>query len=85
NGYTVKKDTSVKGGSFTWAIVDREGKRVAAGNGYQAMLSISFIVALIEFSKDRANNKQHLLTPGTVAPFIADSILAFIGPDNGRE
>lgn len=85
NGYTVKKDTSVKGGSFTWAIVDREGKRVAAGNGYQAMLSISFVVALIEFSKDRANNKQHLLTPGTVAPFIADSILAFIGPDNGRE
>ncbi|EPQ9986302.1 AAA family ATPase [Vibrio vulnificus] len=85
NGYTVKKDTSVKGGSFTWAIVDREGKRVAVGNGYQAMLSISFIVALIEFSKDRANNKQHLLTPGTVAPFIADSILAFIGPDNGRE
>ncbi|MGL5486551.1 MAG: AAA family ATPase, partial [Shewanella sp.] len=26
-----------------------------------------------------------LLTPGTIAPFIADSILAFIGPDNGRE
>ncbi|CCN82730.1 Putative ATPase involved in DNA repair-like protein [Vibrio nigripulchritudo SFn27] len=85
NGYTIKKDTSVKGGSFTWVIVDREDKRVAAGNGYQAMLSISFIVALIEFSKDRANNKQHLLTPGTIAPFIADSILAFIGPDNGRE
>lgn len=85
NGYTVKKDTSAKGGSFTWSIVDKEGKRVAAGNGYQAMLSISFIVALIEFSKDRANNKQHLLTPGTIAPFIADSILAFIGPDNGRE
>ncbi|MGL5336467.1 MAG: AAA family ATPase, partial [Enterovibrio sp.] len=58
---------------------------VAAGNGYQAMLAISFIVALIEFSKDRVNNKQHLLTPGTIAPFIADSILAFIGPDNGRE
>ncbi|MGF1688793.1 AAA family ATPase [Photobacterium japonica] len=85
NGYTVKKDTNAKSGSFTWAIVDKEGKRVAAGNGYQAMLSISFIVALIEFSKDRANNKQHLLTPGTIAPFIADSILAFIGPDNGRE
>lgn len=85
NGYTIKKDSSIKGGSFTWAIVDKEGKRVAAGNGYQAMLSISFIVALIEFSKDRANNKQHLLTPGTIAPFIADSILAFIGPDNGRE
>lgn len=85
NGYTIKKDSSVKGGSFTWAIVDKEGQRVAAGNGYQAMLSISFIVALIEFSKDRASNKQHLLTPGTIAPFIADSILAFIGPDNGRE
>ncbi|MEZ8891479.1 AAA family ATPase [Vibrio sp. 10N.286.45.C10] len=85
NGYTIKKDTSTKVGNFTWAIVDKEGKRVAAGNGYQAMLSISFIVALIEFSKDRANNKQHLLTPGTIAPFIADSILAFIGPDNGRE
>ncbi|HIF6258923.1 TPA: hypothetical protein ACX3KC_004957 [Enterobacter ludwigii] len=49
------------------------------------MLAISFIVALIEFSKVRAYNKQHLLTPGTIAPFIADSILAFIGPDNGRE
>lgn len=85
NGYTVKKDTNAKSGSFTWAIVDKEEKHVAAGNGYQAMLSISFIVALIEFSKDRANNKQHLLTPGTIAPFIADSILAFIGPDNGRE
>lgn len=85
NGYTVKKDTNTKSGNFTWAIVDKEGKRAAAGNGYQAMLSISFIVALIEFSKLRANDKQHLLTPGTIAPFIADSILAFIGPDNGRE
>ncbi|MFO6424184.1 AAA family ATPase [Motilimonas sp. KMU-193] len=85
NGYTVKKDSNTHGGSFTWSIVDKEGKRVAAGNGYQAMLAISFIVALIEFSKDRANSKQHLLTPGTTAPFIADSILAFIGPDNGRE
>ncbi|MCA0936670.1 AAA family ATPase [Vibrio alginolyticus] len=85
NGYTVKKDTNSKSGSFTWSIVDMEGKRVAVGNGYQAMLSIAFIVALIEFSKDRANNRQHLLTPGTIAPFIADSILAFIGPDNGRE
>lgn len=85
NGYTVQKDSKESSGSFTWAIVDREGKRAAAGNGYQAMLAISFIVALIEFSKVRANNKQHLLTPGTIAPFIADSILAFIGPDNGRE
>ncbi|EMQ4279641.1 AAA family ATPase [Vibrio alginolyticus] len=85
NGYTVIKDTHAKSGKFTWTIVDKDGKRVAVGNGYQAMLAISFIVALIEFSKDRANNKKHLLTPGTVAPFIADSILAFIGPDNGRE
>ncbi|HCI7055411.1 TPA: AAA family ATPase [Klebsiella quasipneumoniae subsp. quasipneumoniae] len=85
NGYTVQKDTNGKSGSFTWAIVDNKGKRAAAGNGYQAMLAISFIVALIEFSKVRACNKQHLLTPGTIAPFIADSILAFIGPDNGRE
>ncbi|WP_107851502.1 AAA family ATPase [Oceanimonas marisflavi] len=85
NGYTIKKDTYAKGDSFTWSIVDKEGKRVAAGNGYQAMLSISFIVALIKFSKMRANSKQHLLTPGVIAPFIADSILAFIGPDNGRE
>lgn len=85
NGYTVKKDTNSKSGSFTWAIVDKEGKRVAAGNGYQAMLAISFIVALIEFSKERVNSQQHLLIPGTIAPFIADSILAFIGPDNGRE
>ncbi|WP_227000392.1 hypothetical protein [Photobacterium damselae] len=72
-------------GHFTWTIIDRSGKKVAVGNGYQAMLSISFIIALIEFSKDRSNNKSHLLTPGTIAPFIADSILAFIGPDNGRE
>ncbi|SEG19694.1 AAA family ATPase [Vibrio hangzhouensis] len=85
NGYTVKKDTNSKSGSFTWAIVDMDGNRVAVGNGYQAMLSISFIVALLEFSKDRSNNKQHLLTPGTIAPFIADSILAFISPENGRE
>jgi DNA sulfur modification protein DndD len=85
NGYTVKKDTNSKSGHFTWAIVDKEGKRVAAGNGYQTMLAISFIVALIEFSKERVNSQQHLLIPGTIAPFIADSILAFIGPDNGRE
>ncbi|WP_413479522.1 AAA family ATPase [Vibrio hibernica] len=85
NGYTIKKDTNARSGSFTWAIVDKQGNKVAAGNGYQAMLAISFIVALIEFSKDRATNKHHLLTPGTIAPFIADSILAFIGPDNGRE
>ncbi|AEX21535.1 AAA family ATPase [Vibrio sp. EJY3] len=86
NGYTVKKVSN--GGnndSFTWAIVDKAGTRVAAGNGYQAMLAISFIIALIQFSSERASNKQHLLTPGTIAPFIADSILAFIGPDNGRE
>ncbi|WP_226048874.1 AAA family ATPase [Vibrio vulnificus] len=51
NGYTVKKDTNARSDSFTWAIVDKDGNRVASGNGYQAMLSISFIVALIEFSK----------------------------------
>ncbi|MGV2839074.1 AAA family ATPase [Vibrio cyclitrophicus] len=86
NGYTVKKSSgTAKDDSFTWVIVDRQGKRVAAGNGYQAMLAISFIISLIQFSKVRANSKQHLLTPGIVAPFIADSILAFIGPDNGRE
>lgn len=84
NGYTVKKVSSTND-SFTWVIVDNRGNKVAAGNGYQAMLAISFIIALIQFSKERANNKQHLLTPGTIAPFIADSILAFIGPDNGRE
>lgn len=85
NGYTVKKNAGPSNDSFTWAIVDKEGERVAAGNGFQAMLAISFIVALIHFSKERTNNKQYLLTPGTVAPFFADSILAFIGPDNGRE
>lgn len=84
NGYSVRKAPGQKD-SFTWVIVDKEGKKVAAGNGYQAMLAISFIIALIQFSKDRAMAKQHLLTPGAVAPFIADSILAFIGPDNGRE
>lgn len=83
NGYTVKKDNNA--GSYTWVIVDRNNKTVAAGNGYQAMLAISFIIALIQFSKDRVNDNRNLLTPGTVAPFIADSILAFIGPDNGRE
>lgn len=84
NGYSVRKESGDRG-SFTWAIVDSEGRKVAAGNGYQAMLAISFIISLIQFSKDRAQAKQHLLTPGAVAPFIADSILAFIGPDNGRE
>lgn len=83
NGYTVQKD--MKSGSYTWVIVDRHNKKVAAGNGYQAMLAISFIIALIQFSKDRVNDNRNLLTPGTIAPFIADSILAFIGPDNGRE
>lgn len=83
NGYTVQKDG--KSGNYTWTIVDKNNKKVAAGNGYQAMLSISFIIALIQFSKDRVNDNRNLLTPGTVAPFIADSILAFIGPDNGRE
>tara|TARA_R110001583_G_scaffold3666_11_gene22708 strand:+ start:11854 stop:13905 length:2052 start_codon:yes stop_codon:yes gene_type:complete len=85
NGYTVKKSSSNSSDSFTWVIVDNQGDKVAAGNGYQAMLAISFVVALIDFSKGRANSKKHLLTPGTIAPFIADSILAFIGPDNGRE
>ncbi|MBE8232325.1 MAG: DNA repair protein, partial [Endozoicomonadaceae bacterium] len=85
NGYTVKKSSNNVTDSFTWVIVDTAGNKVAAGNGYQAMLAISFIVALIDFSKGRANSKKHLLTPGTIAPFIADSILAFMGPDNGRE
>jgi len=82
-GYTVAKDN--KAGRFNWVIIDKKGKKVAVGNGYQAMLSISFIIALIQFSNGRVNDKRHLLTPGTVAPFIADSILAFIGGDNGRE
>lgn len=84
NGYSIKKEQGTRE-SYTWVIVDKDGKKVAAGNGYQAMLAISFIIALIQFSKDRSKAKQHLLTPGAVAPFIADSILAFIGPDNGRE
>lgn len=85
DGYTIKKDTNVKDASFTWTIVDKDGKRVSTGNGYQAMLSISFIVALIEFSKERVSNNQHLLTPGSIAPFVADSILSEISPDNARE
>ena len=82
-GYEVANDNNP--GRFKWVIIDKKGKKVAVGNGYQAMLSISFIIALIQFSNGRVNDKRHLLTPGTVAPFIADSILAFIGGDNGRE
>lgn len=85
NGYTINKDTNAKDDSFTWAFVDREGKRISAGNGYQTMLSISFIVALIQFSKERVNNNQHLLTPGSIAPFVADSFLSEVSPDNARE
>lgn len=79
NGYTVAKNGD------SWKIVDMHNQNVAAGNGYQAMLAISFVISLIKFSSDRVNDSRYLLTPGTVAPFIADSILAFIGPDNGRE
>ncbi len=79
NGYTIKKENG------KWIIVDKKNNKVAAGNGYQAMLAISFVVSLIKHSYIRKNDKRYLLTPGTTAPFIADSILAFIGPDNGRE
>lgn len=87
NGETVIQDKRESGslGKFTWAIVDRKNKIIATGNGYQAMLAISFIVALIQFSQDRVNSNQHLLTPGTIAPFIADSFLSVIDPNNGKE
>lgn len=88
NGETVIQDyrNGHQGNSnYKWTVVDRNNHPVAAGNGFQAMLAISFIVALIQFSKDRKNSNQHLLTPGIIAPFIADSILAFIDQNNSRE
>lgn len=78
NGYTVKKIRS------QWRIVNADGNAEGVGGGYQTMLSVSFVVSLIQYSRDRSNNQNYLLTPGTVAPFIADAILSEVSPDNGK-
>jgi DNA sulfur modification protein DndD len=78
SGLTVKKSKN------QWRIVNADGKAEGVGGGYQTMLSISFVVSLIQYSSDRANSQNYLLTPGTVAPFIADAILSEVSPDNGK-
>lgn len=85
NGYTVMKDTSLPGRAFNWRIVDKDMRPVAVGQGYQTLLVLSFIVSLIQFSRDRVNSEAHLLTPGTIAPLVADSFLGEVSDDNGRE
>lgn len=67
-----------------WRIVNADGNPEGVGGGYQTMLSISFVVSLIQHSSDRANSENYLLTPGTVAPFIADAILSEVSADNGK-
>jgi DNA sulfur modification protein DndD len=78
SGLTVKKIRN------QWRIVNTDGDAEGVGGGYQTMLSISFVVSLIQYSSDRANSQNYLLTPGTVAPFIADAILSEVSPDNGK-
>ncbi|SON48536.1 AAA family ATPase [Vibrio tapetis] len=78
-------ENTVKSINGSFRIVNKHGIPQGVGGGYQTMLSVSFIVSLIQYSKDRSNSKNYLLTPGTVAPFMADAILSEISLDHGRE
>lgn len=67
--YTAKLDPN----TFEIKLHDSQGLPVAASDGQALLLSLTFISALISFSRDRRNAKGRILTPGAVAPFVIDA------------
>lgn len=62
---------------YSFVLVDPETDRVIQGSDGgkgQALLSnLSFVTALIAYSKSRAESKSELFPPGTIAPFVIDA------------
>jgi DNA sulfur modification protein DndD len=59
--------------TFEIKLHDSHNAAVAASDGQSLLLSLTFISALISFSRDRRNAKGQILTPGAVAPFVIDA------------
>lgn len=67
--YTAKLNPN----TFEIKLIDREGRLVPTSDGQSLLLSLTFISALIDYSRDRRNASGQILTPGAVAPFIIDA------------
>lgn len=59
--------------TFEIRLVDSSGHIVAESDGQALLLSLTFISALIELSRERKNAKGQILTPGAIAPFVVDA------------
>jgi hypothetical protein len=63
--------------NYSFMLRDKNTGRViqgADGGKGQALLSnLSFVTALIAYSKQRSNSKNPILPPGTIAPFVIDA------------
>lgn len=62
---------------YSFMLKDKETGRIikgADGGKGQALLSnLSFVTALIAYSKQRSKSKNPILPPGTIAPFVIDA------------
>lgn len=52
---------------------DDSEKIIKPSRGEHKLLALSFVSALLKFSKNRISNTNHFLKPGTVAPLMLDS------------
>lgn len=59
--------------TFEIRLVDKNKNFVAESDGQSLLLSLTFIAALIDLSRERKNAKGQILTPGAVAPFVVDA------------
>lgn len=73
----VRKDYKAKLNKDTFSISLVDGKdtsrTIAASDGEQLLLSLTFISSLIKLAEIRKNATGQILTPGAIAPFIIDA------------
>ena len=55
------------------SLVNVDGVELPKSGGENQLLGLIFTAALVEFAKERMNNKQSNLLPGTIAPLVLDS------------
>lgn len=66
--------------SYGLTLLDENREKVPPSSGESQLLSLSFLAALIRFCADRQRDRNVLLTPGTVAPFVLDSPFGQLDP-----
>ncbi|MEQ1515138.1 MAG: AAA family ATPase [Usitatibacteraceae bacterium] len=61
-------------------LFDEDGSEVAKSTGENQLLGLAFTGAIANYAKERQNDSNDILLPGTVAPLVVDSPFGHLDP-----